>query len=194
MKEKRTINGRKGLIAAVALVLLLCAAVGGTLAWLTTQTDPVVNTFTAAHVTCQVDEDFDQGIKKNVKIENTSDIDAYIRAAIVVCWADANGNVSAKPVTDDDYTMNLNLNSSGWVKGNDGYYYYTRPVSPDDPNNFTSVLINSCAPGENKAPDGYNLQVTILAEAIQSTPADAVTTAWASGVSGITGTTLTIKQ
>lgn len=178
MKQEKRRNGRKGLIAAVALVLLLCAAVGGTLAWLTTQTDPVVNTFTPAHVTCRVDEKVNNGIKENVKIENTSDIDAYIRAAIVVCWADASGNVSATPVAESDYAMSLNLNGSGWVKGSDGYYYYTSPVSPDAPNNFTDVLINSCAPVEGKAPDGYDLQVTILAEAIQSTPSDAVTEAW----------------
>ena len=175
MKQEKRRNSRKGLIAAVALVLLLCAAVGGTLAWLTTQTDPVVNTFTPAHVTCRVDEAFSNGSKKNVKIENTSDIDAYIRAAIVVNWADASGNVSAKPVTDDDYTMNLNLNSSGWVKGTDGYYYYTSPVAPGG---TTVNLIDKCEPVDGKAPSGYKLQVTILAEAIQSTPSDAVTEAW----------------
>lgn len=165
MKQEKRRNSRKGLIAAVALVLLLCAAVGGTLAWITTQTNPVVNTFTPAHVTCRVDEDFSDGSKKNVKIENTSDIDAYIRAAIVVNWADASGNVSATPVAESDYTMSLNLANSGWVKGSDGYYYYTSPVKPGDK---TGILITSCLPIANAAPAGYDLQVTILAEAIQA--------------------------
>lgn len=165
MKQEKRRNSRKGLIAAVALVLLLCAAVGGTLAWITAQTPAVANTFTPAHVTCKVDETFKNNEKSNVSILNTSDIDAYIRAAIVVNWADKDGNVSGTPVTDSDYTMSLNLTSSGWVKGSDGYYYYTSPVAPG---RNTEILITRCSPTVNAAPAGYELQVTILAEAIQA--------------------------
>lgn len=175
MKQEKRRNSRKGLIAAVALVLLLCAAVGGTLAWITAQTPAVINTFTPAHVTCEVDEKFDGTTKSDVKIKNTGDIDAYIRAAVVVNWADASGNVSGTPVTVNDYTMTLNLNSSGWVEGTDGYYYYISPVAPEG---TTANLIDSCTPVPEKAPDGYKLQVTILAEAIQSTPDTAIKEAW----------------
>ena len=37
---------KKAIVAVVALVLVLCCAMGGTLAWLVAKTDPVVNTFT----------------------------------------------------------------------------------------------------------------------------------------------------
>ena len=37
---------KKAIVAVVALVLVLCCAMGGTLAWLKTETTPVVNTFT----------------------------------------------------------------------------------------------------------------------------------------------------
>ena len=188
MRHENSKNGRKGLITVVALVLLLCAAVGGTLAWMTAETPAVTNTFTPAHVTCWVDEDFNGTTKSDVKIKNTGDIDAYIREAIVVNWADASGNVSGTPVTVNDYTMTLNLNSSGWVEGTDGYYYYTSPVSPED---STFNLIDTCEPVEGQAPDGYKLQVTILAEAIQSTPDTAIKEAW--GVDPSTWTRVTTE-
>lgn len=41
---------KKGWIALAALVLALCCAVGGTLAWLTDSTGPVTNTFTIGDI------------------------------------------------------------------------------------------------------------------------------------------------
>ena len=43
----------------LSVVLLLGVAIGGTIAWLSTKTTPVTNTFTPAKVTCKVEEDFD---------------------------------------------------------------------------------------------------------------------------------------
>lgn len=164
---------RKQLAAIVALVLLLCAGVGGTLAWITAQTNAVTNTFTPAEVTSWVDETFKDGVKENVSIQNTGDIPAYIRAKVVYNWADSKGNVYAQtPVAGTDYT--IEQTSTKWKLIGD-YYYYTDPV---DPGKNTGMLIDSITPVEDAAPDGYELQVTILAEAIQSTPKDAVTKAW----------------
>ena len=155
---------QKGLTALAAVALILCCTVGGTLAWLATSTEEVKNTFAPASVTSYVDESFVNNTKSNVRIQNTGDVDAYIRAAIVVNWADAAGNVyGLAPVPGQDYQLNLDL-GNGW-KQDGTYYYYTKPVSP---NGYTAYLINSCTQLKNAPASGYSLQVTILADAIQA--------------------------
>ena len=172
MNGKRVMKTKKP-VALVAILVLLCCAVAGTVAYLVTSTDPVTNTFTPAKVTTSVEETFDGITKSNVRIQNTGDIDAYIRVAVIVNWADKDGKVyGKKPVEGTDYS--ISYNKSDWFQGSDGYYYCKTAIAPTK---STPVLINSCAPA-GQAPEGYALQVTILADGIQSEPSNAVTEAW----------------
>lgn len=186
MKGKRVMKTKKP-VALVAILVLLCCAVAGTVAYLVTSTGPVTNTFTPASVTTQVEEEFNGTTKSNVRIKNTGNIDAYIRVAVIVNWADDKGNVSGTPVKDSDYVMDLNIDTgtttnAPWFKGSDGYYYCktaVKSVKQDTKNCYTPVLIKSCIKATGaQAPAGYDLQVTILADGIQSVPADAVQQAW----------------
>lgn len=171
---------KRSLVLVVSLLALLLAVAGGTLAWLTAQ-DSVSNTFTPAHVTCNVEETFQDGTKSDVSIKNTSDIPVYIRASIVVTWKDSSGNVYGQlPVAGTDYTMTM-ANDSKWVP-NGGYYYYTSPVAVGD---TTGTLINKCVVSATaEKPNGYDLSVEIIAEAIQSQPDRAVQQAWGVTISG----------
>ena len=135
------------------------------------QSEPVQNNFTYAHVSCKIDEKFDGTTKSDVKIQNTGDIPAYLRACNVVTRKDASGNVSAVPVKDSDSTMTM---GTGWTKGTDGYWYCNTEV---DAGRETSALITTCEKKGN-APKDYDLSVEILADAIQSEPANAVKEAW----------------
>lgn len=47
---------KKVLISVTALALVICCAIGGTLAWLSTKTDPVVNTFTVGDIDIELSE------------------------------------------------------------------------------------------------------------------------------------------
>lgn len=171
--EKRS-RAKKPLAALVALVLIIGAVVGGTLAYLAARTDAIVNTFNPAKVDIRINENFDGTTKENVKITNTGDTDVYIRATYVVTWKDAGGNVyPEQPQPGDDYTIGLNPDG-GWYHFN-GYYYYTYPVASGA---STGVLIDECAPVAGRAPEGYTLSVDVLASAIQSVPAEAVGQAW----------------
>lgn len=163
---------RSGILLA-AVIVLLAGAVGGTWAFLVAQSEPVQNNFTYAHVSCKIDETFDGTTKSDVKIQNTGDIPAYIRARIVVTWKDASGNVSAVPVKDTDYTIAFNENEKDWTQQGD-YWYCNTAV---DAGGETPVLITKCEKKGN-APKDYDLSVEILADAIQSEPASAVTEAW----------------
>lgn len=176
--RKTTIRRNKKLILliSIAAILILALTAGTTLAWLKASSGPVVNTFEPARVTSQVEEKTDKGIKSEVKIKNTSNIDAYIRATVVINWVDKDGNVAAqKPVKDTDYTIEYNLSNDGWWQGNDGYYYYSSAVAPED---MTGTLISKCEAVAGKAPEGYSLSVEIIADAIQSVPDKAVREAW----------------
>ena len=181
---KKYINKKTVLITSVALLLLV--AVGTTLAYVFTKTDPVENRFDPSKVSCAVVEVVEKGdssentanvvqtgkSKTNVQIKNTGDTDAYIRAAVVVNWMSEDGTKvwATKPVAgeDKDYTISYNL-SNGWIDGGDGYYYYTQPVDPGDMTNIliTSATQNATGP---KGTDGtqYYLSIEIVASAIQA--------------------------
>lgn len=167
---KRVNRHRKGhkkiLVLAVSLVALVSVVIGGTLAWLTADSDPVVNTFNPASVDCQITETFnnDNTQKTSIKVTNTSNIDAYLRVAVVANYVNSTreiifGTPSVTPSV-----------ASNWIRIGD-YYYYKSAVAPGTSVDF---LASALSLNENN----QKLQVTILAEAIQSVPDNAVEAAW----------------
>lgn len=156
--------------------LILLSGIAGSLAYLITNTTPVANTFTPGRVSCAVIEpgweNRKSTVKENVTVENTGNTDAFIRAAIVATWVDEAGNISATPVAADDYTLTI---GTGWTQYSDGYYYYNASVAPGGE---TSVLVTTASAVEGKAPAGYTLCIEILADAIQSAPAEAIGQSW----------------
>lgn len=173
-RPKRKVRYRvnKTLFALLAIVMVIGAVVGTTVAFLITNTGPVENKFAYASVSCEVKEDFDGSTKKNVQITNTGNTDAYIRATYVVSWVDAQGNIVAS--VPDGYSYSLNVNPyDKWTKMGD-YYYYLTPVAPRE---STPGSLLTCTVTRPENPE-YRLSVEILATAIQSTPAKAVTEAW----------------
>lgn len=184
-RRRRRANRKKASFLLTSLILLLTLVIGGTAAFLIAYDDPVENTFKPSRVASSVIEDpFYGTTKTNVKIGNSGDTTSYIRAAIVVTWQDAAGNVyPGTPVSGTHYTMNLNLSETGWIKIGD-FYYYAKPVEPGQE---TAVLINSCSPVEGQTPAGYGLNVEILGSAIQSVPTNVVTSNWGVTVDNQTG-------
>ena len=63
--------------------------------------------------------------------------------------------------------------------GSDGYYYYRYPVKPFD---STINLINESYEVEGNAPEGYGLNIDIIASGVQAEPYDAVKEKWNSSV------------
>ena len=159
-------------VLLIAAILLISTAVGSTVAFLIDKTDPVTNTFEYASVSCEVTEEFDQSTEKNVQVTNTGTTDAYIRAAYVVNWVDTQGNIAAS--VPEGYSYTLTESTDSWTKGTDGFFYYTSPVAPGA---STAGSLPTCEVTCPENPE-YTLSVEILAEAIQSTPENAVTNAW----------------
>lgn len=168
----RSHNGKRSLAALIALVLIICVAVGGTIAYIVTQTDKVENKFTPADVKIEIHETFDGTNKSSITVQNVNDaknVPCYIRVKLVSNTQDADKNVTGSAAIGD---FNLNDN---WFKGNDGCYYYKDVVNVGD---STANLLA----------DGSTIKLTtgqvveVLAEGIQATPIDAVKAAWGEAI------------
>lgn len=176
-------GGRHGIrmnrtaVLLIAIILLISTAVGSTVAFLATKTEPVENSFEYANVSCKVmqDPDTDGSI---VQVKNTGTISAYIRAAVVANWMDTDGHIAAS--VPEGYSYDLTYSSGSWVQGKDGFFYYLLPVAPDA---STEGNLLTCTVTCPENPE-YTLSVEVLAEAIQSTPASAVHEAWSAAVDG----------
>lgn len=166
----------KKITVILSVILAVSAVVGVTYGIMSDTTDSITNVFDSGEVGCRVDETFDGDVKKDVKITNTKDVDVYIRAYVVVTWKNDAGEVyPVTPVAGTDYTISWGSTSYWDRTTSDGYYYHKKPVSPGK---STNNLITQCKPVANKAPDGYHLEVDIIAEAIQAKPSKAVVEAW----------------
>lgn len=189
-----TRSKRKRILPVFLTVMLIAAMTVATVyAYLKTSTPAVTNSFAAdVDPVLSITEAFDKKTKSNVAVQvekaGETTYTVYVRAAIVVTWKDASGNVLAtKPVAGVDYTIYLNIEDGEgepepWFLHTDGYYYCKSPVKSG---NATPVLIKTCAPVEGKTPTGYALNVEIIAQAIQAKgntddPSElpAVTDAW----------------
>lgn len=160
----------RSLVLVVSLLALLLVVAGGTLAWLTAQ-DSVSNTFTPAHVSCTVTEEFDGTTKSNVNVTNTSDIAAFIRVKLVTYRVNDAGQRIGGTATIPPFTP-----GTGWVKYGD-FYYYTKPVAPQQ--QPKEALIGSITlKGSYDDADGGKQVIEVMAEAIQSQPDRAVKDAW----------------
>ena len=175
--KRRPRRGTKRLTTLLLSGLLLVTLiVGGTVAYLVTQVTPVTNTFTPSHVTCQVEEKFDGKEKKDVNVTNTGDTDAYIRVKLVTYRVNDNGDHIGGTASVPDFTPGEN-----WVPYGD-YYYYTLSVKPNE--QPAKALIDRIAlTGSYNDADGGKQVIEVMAEAIQSSPAEAVGNSWGVSIS-----------
>lgn len=159
---------RKGITVSMALILIICLAVGGTVAFLIAKTNPVVNIFTPAKVTVDIEEIIENNAKTSITVRNVlndEDVPCYIRVKLVSNMQDKDDNVTAsKPLNKFDI-------GADWIDGGNGYYYYKYAVDVD--NSTTNLL------AENASIQLVEGQVVeVLAEGIQSLPTTAVEEAW----------------
>jgi len=150
-------HNRKGILLAVLLIVVLLVPVGGTMAFLKMDTTAVTNMFEPAEVACDV--------QAGNSIKNTGGVEAYIRAAVVATWV--NDETSAVYGKAPDLTVEP---GSGWVSRGD-YYYWQDPVA-------VNASTGALAVSAKDAPNGYHLEIHILAQAIQSEPETAAESAW----------------
>ncbi len=187
VNRKTHLRWNRSFVLVVSVLVLLLGIVGASLAYLTMKTPAVKNEFTYGKVSCEVLEDFDGTVKSNVRIKNTGNIPAYIRARVVVTWKNEKGDIyGTKPVlgsaADEDnknYDYSFDYNPSWICMTTDSgglYFYFPEFIGPDAE---TDWMLYNFKKNENaNVPEGYDLSVEILADAIQSEPVSAVEEAW----------------
>ena len=121
MKKKIALS-----IAAIALVI--CCAVGGTLAWLTDKTGPVVNTFTVGNIDITLAETTGNSYKMVPGNTITKDPKVTVEGGSEDCWL----FVKVEKSNFDNF-MTYTIDS-GWtaLTGVDGVYYREVAASTTD--------------------------------------------------------------
>ena len=170
----------KALVIALA-VLAVVASVSSVLAYLVKKSVVLNNKFDPAVVDCDIKETFDGNVKSSVKVQNTSNIEAYVRIRIVTYWQDSKGNIVGKTAPEIKFGTDWQYDTTNWVYDEkEKTFYYKTPIAADE---VTSELFAQGFGGiklvpEEKNFDGelftYHPVVTFVAEAIQSQPAEAV--------------------
>lgn len=175
----------KALLLIASLAVLLTVTVGSTAAWLVSKPAAVENDFVPGKVACQVLEKFGTesgaSVKRNVRVKNTGNTDAYIRVLLVFTWKDDKGNIfSNKPQEGKDYQIVMD-DLTDWImqKSDAGvYFYYKKRVAPEEEtrNLIESLYQIATVTGPEKGK--YKLSVDILADAVQADPPEAVADSW----------------
>lgn len=161
---------------SLALILAICilsvTVIGGSIAYLTSMSGEVKNTFTPGNVDITVVENFDGTVKKNVNVTNKGNIDAYVRVKLVTYRVNEAGDHIGGTATIPEFTPGTN-----WVAYG-GYYYYTLPVAPGAKPATDLIGDTGITLKEYDDADGGKQVIEVMAEAIQSTPDRAVGEAW----------------
>ena len=170
----------KRMLTATLLALVMMVAVGATLALMASTSNSVTNTFAAAEVETQIDEDL-RNDNKIVTIQNTGKSPVYVRARIMVSGV-AESQVaivgSETEATDQNkvYLVMPNVTNdweklSGSTTYNSDYYYYKKALNPaGEDGDKTSSLLEKVVVGEKLAEDlkqpNSNFSVTVYHESV----------------------------
>lgn len=172
MKRRSSTASTKMMVLAISIILLLSTAVMGTMMFLVSKTPVVTNTFDPAKVTCEVQEQFDGTVKKNVTAKNTSNIDAYLRIKLVSYRVNADGESIGGTAEIPNFTP-----GSGWFE-QDGFYYYHKPVAPGEIPEVKLIGDSGITLVTYTDADGGKQVIEVIAEAIQAKPTSVVADQW----------------
>lgn len=168
---KKRNNSASLLVVFLMVLSIIC---GGVFAYMFRQTEYKNNEFTPASVSCKVHETKDVNVteKTSIKVENTGNIEAYLRVRFVSYWVQLSDDGSPEIVGKASKMPSFEI-AAGWMKGSNDTYYYLTPVAPGKK---TAELLSSKI--LLSAEDGYYQVVEVFAEAIQSKPDSTVSNTW----------------
>ena len=186
MKKFRELSG-KLVVAMLAVTLLIGCAIGGTVAWLTANTAPVVNTFTYGDINITLAETTGTNYKIIPGVDISKDPKVTVKKDSEACWLFVKVEQRGTFVTDK-VTYSI---ADGWTKGDgtnipENVYYREVPAAAADTifdviqgnkiivsSDLTKAEINTLAEA-NKTPT-----LTFTAYAVQKDGIADAATAWA---------------
>lgn len=179
MRRRRGIS-TKTLVALLSLVLLLGCSLGGTLAWLSDSTDPVINTFTVGDVNIELDETTGTEYKIVPGVNIAKDPKVTVKANSEACWLFVKIEESANWPDELTYTI-----AEGWTEltGVTGVYYRQVGAS-DNAQEFyvladnTVTVSDTLTKSELQELASNNPTLTFTAYAVQQEGVADAATAW----------------
>ena len=143
--------------------VLLFAGVSGITAYLI-DGDTVTNAFDVSLSDVGIDEEFDPEpdgnvIHKKVRLLNTGNCLSFVRTKVLFSDSDIGDHcqLAVDTVTKDS-------KGGQWQLGNDGYYYYTRPLHPGE---YTRYLFENIVVDGSLTQD-YTVDVIVYSESYQA--------------------------
>ena len=140
MKKFRELSG-KLVVAMLAVTLLIGCAIGGTVAWLTAKTDPVVNTFTYGDINITLAETTGTDYKIIPGKDINKDPKVTVKANSEACWLFVKVKAENWPnfVKEDGTLKVAYAIDNNWTKGDgtkipsDVYYRSVTASNADQP-------------------------------------------------------------
>lgn len=188
IRRRRSVSGR-AFVTLLALVLVFGCAVGGTFAWLTAKTDPVVNTFTYGDINIDLAETTGNAYKivPGVNIEKNPKV--TVTAGSEACWLFVKVEEENWPEfkeTDGKTAKIAYEIASGWtaLEGVSGVYYREVGAAAAD-TSFEVIKGNVITVSENLTKTEVNTVVTVqpkltfTAYAVQKDGVTSAAAAWA---------------
>lgn len=149
-KKKIAASRRKRKVTLIlSLLLILGAAIGGTMAYFTDNTASK-SAFSVGRVSCTVSQSGNTYI-----VTNDGTVPACVRVTVVVNWENEDGELSW--ITPD---ATISFDSSMWTEQG-GCYYYHSPIAANASVTGPSITVTG------EAPDGYSAKIQVLVEAVQ---------------------------
>lgn len=174
--RKNAIKKRIGLIATIVCCIAILAS--GTVAYFTAQ-ETAYNVITTGALAMRLVEEGADGkpfpkegitgvlpnmeVTKKVYVENTGDVDMYVRIALDTNVESMQEGVEKLPFDDH---ISLNINKTDWTE-KDGYYYYNRVLKPGEATEplFTTVSFDAKMGNEYM---NARVRIDVDAQAVQS--------------------------
>ena len=180
MKKMHGIS-TKAFAALLAVTLLVGSAIGGTLAWLTSKSDSLVNTFTIGNVAITLEETTGNDYKVTPGVPVAKDPKVTVTAGSEACW------VFVEIQESENWPDGLTYEpAAGWtpLTSEAGVYYRDVASNPTQNQDFYVLA------GDDKHPNGIvkvdeditsldaNTKLTFTAYAIQKEGIETAEDAW----------------
>lgn len=176
---------KKTIAVVLALVLVICCAVGGVLAWLTDTTDSITNTFAVGNVKIALAEGEDLNLKMVPGQDIEKDPKVTVEAGSEACWL----FVKVEKSNNFDEFMTYDM-ADGWIQGDgtnvpDNVFYRvvgtattdtTFNVIKNDTVNVKDIVTQSMM---DNLTNGTLPTLTFTAYACQSAGFETAAAAWA---------------
>ncbi|MGI6703790.1 MAG: TasA family protein [Clostridia bacterium] len=164
------------LMSVLAIGLSIALIGGATMAWFTSESEPLATAFTAGTVEIERDATWGGVIDGNwnpgdiddlaAKFLYTGTKDAFVRVKVELGWYDEPGDAEPNSELGTD-NVELNIDDDYWHY-EDGYYYYKEKITENPKELLLFNQVTLSGPETGNKYQGKHLKIKVTAQAIQA--------------------------